>query len=121
MLWFAYLAFRFGNARSAARFYFRAMRPEGRAGVLIFGILTIGTMGVGTVLGVAMAFPDVAHIVFQWGLVAVSSVAGLYAIVAHFGARPLVYKTGLVRFEGEPVLIPGTELSEGSIRFPYRG
>ena len=119
-IWFAYLTLRFGHSRSAARFYFRAMRPVGRAGVVIFGILTIGTMAIGTLMGVMIAFPEFTVVLAQWGLVAAFSAAALYAIVAHFGARPLVYRTGLVRFEGEPVLRPGTRIAEG-VRFPYRG
>ncbi|MEM6823794.1 MAG: hypothetical protein AAF566_01670 [Pseudomonadota bacterium] len=118
-VWFGYLAVRFGLHRLAARFYFGAMRPLGRLGIALFGVLTIGTMALGGLAGIVIAFPQFAELVVRWGLLSGLIAASLYVIIAHFGARPLVYGTGFVHYEGEPVLRPGARL--GGARYPYRG
>lgn len=119
-LWFLYLALRFGNPRSAARFYARSVLPWGRARIVLWGILAIGTLAVGGVVGTVILMPGFAETIGKWGPISALAIAMLYMLAAHFGSRPLAFSTGLVRFEGEPVLRPGN-VSPEALRHPYRG
>lgn len=119
-LWFLYLALRLGGPRSVARFYAGSLRPFGHAKILIFGLLAVGTLAVGAVVGLIIAMPALAADIGNWGPIAALVIATFYLVIAHFGARPLAFSTGQVRYDGEPVLNPG-KLPREVMRFPYRG
>ncbi len=119
-LWFLYLTLRFGHPRSAERFYAGSVLPWGRAKILLFGILAIASMGLGGIVGSVIFRPDLADPIGAWAPIAALTVAMIFMIVAQFGSRPLALSTGLVRFDGQPVLRPG-KVSPEALRFPYRG
>ena len=120
-IWFFYLALRFGHPRSVARFYLRGLTPMGRTQILIFGLLALCSLVAGLYVGLPMVFPEALAMIDPWGGVAALVAALVYVIVAHFGSRPLAYSTGLIHFEGEPVLRAGSEFNPGDVKFPYRG
>lgn len=120
-LWFLYLALRFGHPRSAARFYARSVLPWGRARIILFGFLSIGTLAVGSVVGLVILMPGFADTIGTWGPISTLFIAMLYLLAAHFGSRKLAFSSGLVRLDGEPVLEEGATLSPEALRFPYRG
>lgn len=120
-LWFLYLALRFGNPRSASRFYAKAMTRPGRAMIVLFGMLSIATMVPGALLAVALLVPERLGMASDVLVPLAFVTALIYAVMAHFGSRPLAYREGLVRFEGEPVLEPGSILVRDALRYPYRG
>lgn len=120
-LWFLYLALRLGSPRSMARFYLRGLQPLGRAQIMLFGMLSLGSLAIGLFVGVPMVLPETAGTISQWGGVAALSAVLIYVIAAHFGARPFAFSTGLVGVEGEPVIKTGSQFNPGEMRFPYRG
>lgn len=120
-LWFLYLALRFGSPRSVARFYVRGLTAAGRTQILLFGLIALGSLALGLYVGLPMVFPKVLPMIEPWGLVGALVAALVYVIVAHFGSRPFAFSTGLVQFEGEPVLRKGTQFNRGGMSFPYRG
>jgi hypothetical protein len=121
VLWFLYLALRFGNPRSAARFYATSVRPWGRARIILFGILSIASLGLGGVVGLVVLMPGLASSIGAWGPISALYVGMFYLIIAQFGSRSLAYSSGLVEFEGEPVLETGGRVAPELLRRPYRG
>jgi hypothetical protein len=121
VLWFLYLALRLGNPRSAARFYATSLRPWGRARIILFGILSIGSLGLGGVVGLVLVMPGLASSIGAWGPISALAISMLYMIAAHFGSRSLAYSAGIVRYEGEPILEPGGTVDPKLLRLPYRG
>ncbi len=119
-LWFLYLTLRFGHPRSAERFYLSSVLPWGRAKILLFGVLAIASMALGGIVGSVIFLPGLADPIGAWAPIAALAFAMVFMIVAQFGARPLALSTGLVRFDGQPVLRPG-KISSEALRFPYRG
>lgn len=120
-LWFVYLALRFGNPRSAARFYAVSIRPWGRLKIIIFGFAGIGSLALGAVVGSVILHPEMSSQIGRWIPITGLAAAMLYMLAAHFGSRALTFATGQVEFEGEQVFQPGTTLEPGALRYPYRG